>query len=91
MEKLKRFGITNINRYGLKMANTSVGNVPVSELGDYQRVISILKRRFGKTNRRCVTFTDGCVGHFGTLPKPKSEEFNLLTQKIKEYEKLREA
>lgn len=83
-------GITNINRYGLKMANTSVGNVPVSELGDYQRVISILKRRFGKTNRRCVTFTDGCVGHFATLPKPKSEDFNLLTQKIKEYEKLRE-
>ena len=83
-------GLTNINRYGIKIANTSVGSINVEALGDYQRVVSILKRRFGKTNRRCVVFTDGCVGNFEELPKPKTPEFASYVDKVKEYERLRE-
>lgn len=79
-------GITDPNRYGLKIATTNTGNYKIDQLGSYQRVIGILKKRFGISNRRDIAFFDGCCGIFGNMPKPDANEYKELLNLIKEYE-----
>ena len=64
-------GITNLNRYGITTALTSQkeidkGKIDLKEsgIGDAQRVIGILKRRYGIVGRRSLVLFDGCVGEF---------------------------
>ena len=65
------FGITNISRYGHTTALTSQTEIDGGKisfgstgLGDFQRVIGILKRRYGIVNKRAMLLFDGCVGEF---------------------------
>lgn len=76
--------ITNINRVGLKIANTTTGNYEVQKLGDFQRVIAVLKKRYGKLGKTCVYF-DGCCGIFQEIPEPTSQEYKDMLIKIKKY------
>ena len=65
-------GITNINRYGINTAITQQENIGLKGkinfgndgIGDFQRVLGILKRRYGVVNKRAALGFDGCVGHF---------------------------
>lgn len=64
-------GITNISRYGHTTALTSQTEIDGGKisfgstgLGDFQRVIGILKRRYGIVNKRSLVLFDGCVGEF---------------------------
>ena len=64
-------GITNINRYGISTALTQQKeidggkiNLGKTGIGDFQRVVGILKRRYGVVNKRALLGFDGCVGHF---------------------------
>ena len=66
---LNIIGITNINRYNKKLAYVDEGSISINGLGDYQRVIGILKRRYGKSNKRYLMFFDGCDGWFQHLKK----------------------
>lgn len=83
---LNMIGITNIHRYGLKVASTSTGSYDVSKLGDYQKVISIIKRRFGVSNRRTCLFSDGCCGVFKEIPEAGTEEYKKMLTDIKSYQ-----
>lgn len=64
-------GITNIHRYGITTALTSQteidkGKISLKDsgIGDFQRVIGILKRRYGIVNKRSLLLFDGCIGEF---------------------------
>lgn len=70
-DMLTILGITNIHRYNISTAVTSQkeisgGKINIDRLGvgDYQRVVGILKRRFGIVNKRVMLGFDGAVGHF---------------------------
>ena len=79
-------GMTDPNRYGLKIATTNTGNYKIDQLGSYQRVIGILKKRFGISNRRDIAFFDGCCGIFDNMPKHDTNDYKELLTRIKEYE-----
>ena len=82
---LNVIGITNINRYGLQVANTNTGSYNIGQLQDFQRVIGILKRRYGIVHRKTCVYFDGCTGWFEQLPKPGTKEYNDTIEKIKKY------
>lgn len=83
---LNVIGITNINRYGLRIANTVNGSYDISQLQDFQRVIGILKRRYGTVNRKIGCYFDGCCGYFEQLPPIATPEMSKVVEKIKSYQ-----
>lgn len=82
---LNVIGITNINRYGLRMANTNTGTYDITNLQDFQRVLGILKRRYGTVNKKVACYFDGCTGWFEQLPPSTSNEYKTLIEQIKTY------
>lgn len=78
-------GLTNINRYGLNVANTDTGSFNIGQLGDYQRIISILKRRFGVTNKKAFLYHDPCGCWFEQMPKQNSPEYMKVIEQIKTF------
>jgi len=84
---LNIIGITNLNRYGLKTSKVETGEINISGLGDYQRTIGILKRRYGKANKRFLMFFDGCTGVFKEIEKEHLDKYGQLAKKYdKEYD-----
>lgn len=77
-------GITNIFRYQITIASTNSnigtkGKVNIEPLGDFQRVVGILKRRFGVVGKRCLFYFDGCVGSFEGITKDADiDQFKLI-------------
>ena len=80
---LNIIGITNINKVGIKIAEVENGSINVSGLQDFQRVIGILKRRYGKANKKYLTYFDGCVGWFHEIDVLNIQKY---TEQIKKYE-----
>lgn len=84
-DMLNIIGICNPNRFGIRIANTDSGSFNIGELKDYQRVINILKRRYGVVNKKTCLYADGCCGWFEPIPSAGSEGYKKLTEKIKSY------
>lgn len=82
---LNIIGICNPNRFGIRVANTDYGSYNIDELKDYQRVINILKRRYGIVNKKFCLYADGCCGWFDIIPSKGSEEYKKLIEKIRNY------
>lgn len=79
---LNVIGITNVNRYGIRIAKTDTGDININQFQDYQRVIGILKRRYGVVNKKAGLYFDGCSGWFEEIPKDQDKR-NEMINKIK--------
>lgn len=78
------FGITSLYRYQITTARTSQTNIDNGKINlkdsgieDAQRVVGILKRRYGIVNKQSLLLFDGCVGHFEGI-----EQFSDITDYV---------
>lgn len=80
---LNVIGIANLNRTNTVGDNTGIqtwNGVNIVHMGNFARVINILKNRYGVVDVNDTVYTDGRVGHFQTIDRGK---LNDLYQHIK--------
>jgi hypothetical protein len=77
-------GLTSLSKFTDRQATWK--GYPIRTLGNYFRVIDILKSRFGEVNVKTSLFFDGMTANTWELPKDDKEALAKALKLVKEYD-----